>query len=464
MISVGVLALSIKYPLVGLFFSFSAMSSFFNLIPAQLFSNSFINKTWDIGFVIFIFVSISILVNNTKSFRTIHIPPYFKFFSIYLLICVVSFLFTIVKYPFPILDAIRTFRYQLGYLFIPVLLLYFFNTSETDQTKNFIIVVKAIYYFLFLLLILYIIQFLSQWPIFTGYSRSFTIAGKSYLRSIPNFFSICFFFLWFNLGAWFTNNRLMPAGKLYVLLCFCAALFTFTRGIYLSVAFTLIMLCYLIFKSHKFNQSRLIVSIIVTFTVLSAALLTGYLNPFLNRVSTISKVTTLNSREDTFRYRLELLRDRINLINHENPFLGLGFIHNKYGYKFGVFNGNYDEDIDGPSLSCADIAWGNIVYRTGWIGFGSFIIFIIITLCYTFIRVNPRINVDSLFLFELATLLELIRNIILTLNSEIYTGRSTQNIALLFAVGIFSYSIKYKVISLKNPYATHNINQISSNF
>jgi len=455
-ISLAALMIGLKFSLMGLFFSLAAMNLFFNLAPGEILQGGVIKKTWDYGFFMMMIFGFSQFISSEKSIRTIKMPFYFKIFIVYLVICVVSFLVTLIKYPFPALDTIRTFRNQLGYLFIPVLLIYFLQAPDKGYVQRLYSFLTPLYYLSFFLLILYVLQFLIQRPIFTGYQSSFSIAGASYLRSIPQFLFMCYFFLWFNLSAWLTNNEVYYGGKIYIFLCFAATLFTFTRGIYISTALVLTVLVFLILKTKKINPSRLVIAGLIAFPIIAVTVLVGYLTPFFVRAASITQTSISGAKgDDTFAYRIDLLKDRIKLIRNKNAFIGIGFVHNKYGYRFGSFRGNYDEDIGRSALGCADIAWGNIVYRTGWLGVGTFMCFIISIICFIFSGEGYGDKLDSMALLELAALLVLLGNIVQMMISDSFTGGDTQNNALMFAVALFLYTLrsqKKEKVSLVGSY------------
>ena len=439
-----VIVFGIRYPVFGLLFAFAAMNSFFNLIPRQLLSGTFINKTWDFGFFLMIIFGSFLFIKDYRKME--NIPFYLKIFVLFLSVCFISFFLTVVKYDFPLIDTIRSFRYYLGYLFIPFLLQYFLQAKDEGKVLNINKFLNALYVISFILLLLYNFQFLIKTPLFLGYSRSYSTGyGSSYIRSIPNFLFICYFFLWFNLAAWLTEKKMFPVGKLYIILCVSATLFTFTRGVYISVSFSIILLFILMLKSKKCNTANIIITCFIVIILFFTALMSGYLKPFTSRASTITESVSHKHRGSTFWYRIGLIEDRIRLINKENPLMGLGFVHNKYGYKFGSFRGNYDKDIAGPGLGCADTAWGNIIYQTGWIGFGCFVFFIVSILYYLFINFKKgsfTSDINKIFMLEIASVIELLRMIFHTMNSSIYTS-STQNAALIFAIGSYAYMLQF---------------------
>ncbi|MCG8570239.1 MAG: O-antigen ligase family protein, partial [Spirochaetes bacterium] len=236
-------------------------------------------------------------------------------------------------------------------------------------------------------------------------------------------------------------------GTIYLFLCMSATLFTFTRGIYLSTAIVSLIIFIISGSSRKMEPSKTIFSFFFAGLLLIFIFLSGYLAPFIDRAASIARSASITHQEDTMWYRAELVRDRIRLISKENPYLGLGFVHNKHGSYFGTFRGNYDESIGGPGLDSADIAWGNIIYQTGWIGFGCFSFFIISVVYYIFVVFRKRLSthhaniITNLQLIELAALLELLRLIIQTLNSAAFTG-DTQNTALIFSIASFAYILQ----------------------
>ncbi|MCP5063412.1 MAG: hypothetical protein GY936_13250 [Ignavibacteriae bacterium] len=443
-----VIIFGLKNPLFGLLFSFAAMNSFFNLIPVRLFPSAFVNKTWDLGFIFMILFGGSLLVKRYTKMN--YLPFYIKVFSIYLIICVISFILTIIKYPLPFIDAFRTFRYHLGYFFFLFLLQYFLQAKDGGKALNKLL--KSLYIISFILLLIYNIQFVIQKPLFLGYNlKQTTTYGASFLRSIPNFLFICYFFLWFNLSAWFLNKQLFPLAKFYMPLCVGGVLFSFTRGIYLTVFVILILIIFMLLNSRRYNPKKILIVSILGVVFFSTAYAAGVLKPFLSRASTISQDTLSSTKEGSFWYRIGLVEDRIRLIKDENPLLGLGFVHNKYGSRFGKYRGNYDESIKGPALGCADIAWGNIIFQTGWLGFSSFALFVISLIYYAVIKLRKKIStivITEIFLIEFAAVVELLRMTIQAFNSSTITS-NTQNPSLMFAIAGFAYILQQKSVHKK---------------
>ena len=454
-----ILFLGLKYPLFGLLFSFTLMDAFFNLVPRELFANTFINKMWDFGFFSMLVFGCPVLFHNYKKMD--NTPFYFKIFTMFLMVSIISFTLTIFKYPFPLIDTIRTFRYRLGYLFILFMLQYLLQAENGKKALETLL--NILYKISFILLILYNFQFILQKPLFLGYMSSQTTNyGMSYLRSIPNFLFISYLFLWFNLTALLLNKKLFPYGKLYILLCLSSTLFTFTRGIYLSILIIVAVIVFLTFFSRRYNPTNIIISSILAGSILFSVFLSGNLTPFLDRASTIDQSISGSHDKSTMWYRIGLVEDRIKLIAKENPVFGLGFVHNKYGYKFGKFRGNFDKNIGGPGLGCADIAWGNIIYQTGWLGVGCFLMFIIALIYYIFGSLRKRISItdktetDKILLIEIAAVLELLRMIFLTLNGDSFTGGSVQNQALIFSIAVFAYILQKQKGHEKNKNINYN--------
>jgi hypothetical protein len=462
-IGIPVLFLGFSFPLIGILLSFSLMNSFFDLLPRQLFEDTTINKFWDFGFITMCIFSVPLLLKKWQKLPSL--PFYIKGFSYFLIICSISFILTFYKYAFPFLDTVKTFRYYLGYLFFIIVIIALMNNRESQIAFKRLLII--LYYVSFILITLYNIQFLIQRPLFLGYiGEQTTTYGVTYLRSIPNFLFLCYFFLFYNISAWLLNIKLLPFGVLFIILCLSATLFTFTRGLYISVFMVLGTLFYLIITSGKYNLTK-----ILLFSLYSALIILifsgfGYLRPFIDRASTIRNASSISEQNDTLSYRISLVEDRINLISRKDPFFGLGFVHNRYGYKFGTFIGNFDESINGSGLDSGDIAWANIIYQTGWVGYAFFSFFIVSLVYYITVTFRKKFfsqksNIDNLILLELSAILELLCMVFLTVNGDSFTG-STQNTALIFSISCFSNYLQTNSLNYNNNENFHNNTIIQS--
>jgi hypothetical protein len=417
----------------GLIITLAIMNNFYDLLPSTIFSGAILNKSWDFGFIYMLIVSARFIPFAFVK-RDETIPLFIKSFYLFLFVIIISFIVSLIFLPYPFIDTFRAFRDYLGYLLIPVLIAISDKNHSWELSVIFNRLIRFMSYICFTLLVLYNLQYLLQHQFFFGFEQVYRSSGREYIRSIPIFLMFSYFFFWLFLAQWLNGKRLAYWKTLYIILSCSATLFTFTRGLYLSIILFVLLLLFFMAKIRSVNIARFSLSIILTLLIISSLFISSLATPYYERMLSVTSDIQAINKNSTSKYRKRLVEDRINIIKKHNPVLGIGFVHPKYAfYDYGPFTGNH---LPGelPTLWCADIAWANIIYQTGILGVAAFVLYII-AISLFIVRQIPKYKGELLFL-QLASCFELLRNIVSMFNGAAYTYQ-TQNIALL--IGISAY-------------------------
>jgi hypothetical protein len=428
------LVVGYKNLLLGLIIAIALMNNAFDLLPSELFSGSFLNKTWDFGFIYFLLITAKFFPSVFRQKIKI-LPLFIKCFYIFLGVVILSFILSLVSLHDPFIDTFRAFRAYLGYILIPLFIAIFDKNSTTTLSPVFYKLLNLCSYVCLFLLFLYNLQFSLQHQFFFGYQGEFSsTSGSSYLRSIPLFLLISYFFFWQFLAQWLTGEKLHPWKIAYILLSCTATMFTFTRGHYVSILLLILLLPVLLIKNRMINPARFTLILVLTIFIGAGALTTSFAQPFIERFISTTADIQGTERESTSNYRLQLVEDRYKIIQKHGLLWGVGFVHPKYAFfRYGPFKGNYSENRI-PTIWCADIAWGNIIYQTGIVGIGTFLLYVVALLF--FIAKQLSRYQGQLFILQLACCLELLRSILGMFNGPIYTYQ-TQNVALILGISAY---------------------------
>lgn len=431
------LVLGVREKVFGLVLTFVIMNNGYDLIPNAIATDIMFDKLWDFGFIYMTIVTATFVPNIfSKSYSDI--PAFVKCFYIFLAVVIASLILSLASLPYPFLDTFRAFRAYLGYLLIPLLIVIFDKNHTVTLSSTFTKVIRFMSYIFFALLILYNVQYFLQYQFFFGYENVYRIHNREYIRSIPNFLMVSYFFVWLYTSQWLSGKRL-PLWKIsYIALSCGATLFTFTRGLYIVIALLFFFLLFFMAKIKAVNMARFSLATTLVLFVISGFLLSSFATPYLERMFSTTSDLLATDNQSTSAYRIQIVEDRVNMIKGKNALLGIGFVHPKDAYyDYGPFTGNR---LPGelPAIWSADIAWANIIYQTGILGFVTFVFFVI-KLGLFVAKQIPRYQGDLLFL-QLASCFELLRNIILMFNSASYTYQ-TQNMALFLGISAYLHIV-----------------------
>lgn len=376
--------------------SFLVMSSCFELLPYEISGI----KLWDVGAIIFFISGYSYFSTNKENRPR---PPYFYGYLVFSGILFLSFFYSIIFYNYPIVETIKASRQMLvGYLTFFVFIRLFKNDPKAfNKFHNFF------YWFLMILMIINFIQFLTGQIIFQGYvSRK----AEGALRSVPEFLPFASIYLWHGLSSYFTKQKYTFHNFLYIVLYLITLSISFTRGMYITNLFVLLFMIFILIKDKRFYFTKSVYFFIAILMVVFATLMTPKMDAFIERAATTlttvfqlrEETRKINVQENTFSLRIFILKERLALVAHHNPFLGYGFIHEDRAHNEVNFHyGTFDRKVGRLGFWSADIGWSNIVIYTGFLGLFLFSAFIFLYLSHHYrLQIsNPRLYILNLSYF-----------------------------------------------------------------
>lgn len=350
------------------------MSNCFDLLPKTVFEVRFM----DISIVVSICMYIKYMFkfkNLTKSAASFSFA-YFCY-KTFILIMFVSFLWSIYVYSYPFSLTALTARHMLfGYLLL-FLNIKIFELDKNSFAKSNNLIMLIIDYLLFA----YIVQYFSGIHIFYGYY----IEEQNIIRSIPNFYPILFVPMYRDVCAYLIGQRLSIYSYFRTPLIFTAFILMQTRGTYLAIGISLILMQFFILRHKRIQPTRVIISFSIVAFMLCVLFAGSFIsNTIVRRIESTyeaiadaSENNRANLQKNTFALRLMLFKERMEMVYAKNIILGYGFIHEDIAqrtlrYRIGTYN---KFSIRGSTFTSSDIAWANILIYTGYLGLLSFVTF-----------------------------------------------------------------------------------------
>lgn len=368
--------------LVSLFF----LMDCFNVAPEIWFGIS----VWDFG-IVALFVMWAELCLKDRNYKP-DIPKYIIALKAFIVWMVICFVYSLLVYRYNILDTIKNSRQMiLGYLSILA-----FRRLFISDPGSMEFMFKWIFRFTMVLMVVVIYQYLINKPIMYGLIIKF----NDKVRAVPIFLTLCMYGFFLIYMKFICGNKLTKTEVMYALLAIVVISISFTRGIYLATAFSLLCSFLIILKRGAVRGSsivKLLASIIVFLPLLGYfGALDGLTKRFGGAITLVAKSGKLDSDQqkdldDNFTGRMLLTAERFSLVASHNPIIGYGYLHEdrvpnglRSGLHYGGGNTVVTESSDqkyyfndGLALYSADIAWPDIVLTTGFVGLGIFIWFII---------------------------------------------------------------------------------------
>ncbi len=367
-------------PKVKALVSFILMMQFFDAGPGQLFGM----YVWDYGAILMLVTGVEVYCRTpVLEAPTFTYLAVLKIFLAWLAIC---FAWSLLVYRYPLLNTIKNSRQMvLGY-FMTLILIRLFRV----QPEAFEYLMKWFYRVTFALMPVVILQYAVHKPLLFGLVSEY----EGVLRDVPVFFPLCLLNLWIIGTKVLTSEKVAAHEWVYAILALSTVALSFTRGIYISVMFTVAVLLYSTWRDGRLKASSLITVAAVCVLAVVGLLATGLGDRVVGRAA--SGIDLLGSsetqsidkkRDDTFNGRLGLAMERFALVSAQNPLLGYGFIHEddvpsevRSRLKFGTPLGGTAADPTAYSRTAAftsyfvlgfytaDIAWPDIVISVGWLG------------------------------------------------------------------------------------------------
>lgn len=384
---------------------------------------------WDVGAILLLISAIQLYIKKpiAKPVKGAYLT-FLRLFLAWLCICLI---WSLLIFKYPLIDTIKSSRQMIiGYLSIFI----FIRLLRVDPgALDFLI--ALLYWLTFGLMIICLLQYLSHTHIL--FIRA-TKYGNTY-RLIPTFLPICLLFLWIITSKFICGAKVKWHEIFYLFLVASVTSITFTRGIYLSVAATFLLLILTLLMNGKLVFNRLVVFFSCLLFFLSVLALSGALDRVIDRaISGIMLITgsennaTLhwNTKDnyDTFSGRIATTIERIKLTYERNPFVGYGFIHEdnvstslRSSLKFGsvIDTEKYRNFYEiNPffvlALFTADIGWANLFVYSGAIGF-ALVIFFLFSFVISFVK-TKNLKTDKYYFIRLGTFFQVLVSALLMFN------------------------------------------------
>jgi hypothetical protein len=380
--AVGLLVFLLLPLRVKMLLSFIVMTKGFDLVPSIVGGVD----VWDCGAALFLISALPLLFSKTP--RLEDSPFYlvaFKIFYAWLLVCLA---WSLVGYHYPWLHTFKVARQMvLGYATLFALIAFFL----ADQ-KALPFFLRWLYRTTFLLLPVSIAQTLFKLHLLSSLTQQY----GSVSRAIPVFLPVTLFFLFGIVSRFYSGQRVRLHEAIYAALALVATALTYTRGIYLAfAAVSLLALGNLAYHNRLKAQRLLAVALLLT-CCLPFLAWGGYLDRVIDRFSSgvglvaFSPTPSGKHDVDSFKGRLDLTRERFDLVWERNPLVGLGFLHEddvpaslRNSFKSGsvITTPEYLKRYRyipryTLALYSADIGWANLVLMTGFGGLAVFLLFL----------------------------------------------------------------------------------------
>lgn len=405
--------------------AFFVMSRCFDLVPNIVYGI----LVWDIGAAMLLIAAGQLMLARPiePKIRTIS-ATLLKIFVVWLIF---SLLYSLLIYRYPALDTLKTSRQMIiGYLSIFIFLRLF-----RVQPNALSIFIKWLYPATYILLIVVVVQFL----IGTGILQGLVIDYHGAIRYLPIFLPVSLFYLWAIFSRYFQGESIKFHEMVYAALVLFAVATTYTRGIYITVLVSFMLLLFLVLVRGRLKAVPVIAFMILASVGLSVLVAGGWADRVMGRAASGIDVlldqrnTNTQGDVDTFTGRLLLTKERMELISQRNPIVGFGFLHEgdvppdlRKEFKYGsvIYSADMVEKYayGHPyvlALYSADIGWANIIVNTGFVGFFLILLFII-----TFLLSYKKIKTHGTQYshYRLAFFIQTISLLILMFNGNTFTN------------------------------------------
>lgn len=412
-------------PWLKILVAFIVMTNCFDLRPSITYGF----LTWDYGALLLLITSVQLLFrHNTATLENRGAVLYLLVgFTAWLVICLI---YSLVFYDYSLLQTLKTARYWIiGYLSIFIFLKLYMVDSEALRK-----IMCWLYIITFALLMVALFQLAIGEQILFGLFREYS----GTIRYLPIFLPVVLLHCW-HIGARFlAGERVKIHEFVYCGLSLTVTALTYTRGIYVAVILTFMLMVALLALSRKIKVGKTSIFAFSGMVLVVGLVAAGLGDRVIGRATSAldilitGKIVRGNVDVDTFTGRLKLVQERFSMVYNHNPLVGYGFLHEsevpltmrnnlRYGsidyspefvekYRYG-----YPYKL---TLYSPDTGWGNIVLVSGLVGFVIFLAFIVVfVLSY---RGRRHISSPGYYL-RLAFYLQTITLLLLMFNGNSFT-------------------------------------------
>lgn len=427
----GLFGFILLKPRFQVLIALAVMTQGFDLAPALLFGQ----LIWDYGAVLMFIPAIRVFLSRKN--EPVKSAVYINMLKIYIVWMLLSLIWSIVIYGYPVLTSIKVARVMIIGTFVYFILLRLYQVDK----YAFQFFMNMMYLITYGLLILATLQFVFKVEIFSGLVTTY---GNE-KRYLPVFLPISLFYLWNICARLLSSEKVQTHAVVYMILTFFITAMTFTRGIYLSVFLIFLLMMFFLVKGQKLRIHSTMIFVVSFVLLITGVVISGVFDGVINRaMSGISLVTSgavnqgnKSHDADTFTGRRELVKERFGMTLDKNPFFGYGFIHendipdslrNSLEYGSIINTPEYAEKYayGHPYVTAfysADIGWADMITKTGIVGFFIFILFFA-SMFVNYMKDN-RLN-KSYYFPRLAYFLQANMMFLLMFNGNPYVGLAVQ--------------------------------------
>jgi len=421
----GLLAFLMLKPWLKAMVAFIVMSNCFDLAPQIVYGK----LAWDYGAVLLLIAGIQLLFQKktaTVGYRSA-VPYVLAAFTAWL---VLSLVYSLVIYGYPVGDTLKTSRFWIiGYLSIFIFLRLYLVDGEALNK-----IVRWLYVITYVLLIVAIIQFVTRSEWLFGLNKQY--AGTT--RYLPIFLPVVLMLSWAIMARFLAGEKVKIHEFVYGGLALVVTALTYTRGIYIAVILTFLLMVTLLALGKRLRASKTSVFGFAAVILVVGLVAGGLADRVIGRAASgldilfSDKTDSGKVDADTFTGRLKLVQERFSMVSRHNPVVGYGFLHENNVPHSMLKKMEYGSIDYSPemvekykhgtpyklTLYSADIAWGNIVLVSGFVGFIIFLAFIVVFVlsfrgwCY---------SSDPDYYLRLAFYLQTITLLLLTFNGRNFT-------------------------------------------
>ena len=404
------------------------ITRFANILPSYFGHIEGILRIQEIGLFIGIVILFSYIISNKKS----NLNNKVLFAYIFLLIYVfVEFIRTIIIWNQGFLLTFKVEKHLLYGIFMIITPLILINKSRLYTFLKILLSMSL------MCAILYLYQAITKQNIFSVKYIIQEIGGFQFFRTFESypeiliFFSLGFIYYLLSIKTkWYKKEFCMG---IIILISLSILFLNVTRNSWAIFFISVVLLFFLSWRKRSFSN---IFPKITLFLFLIILIFT-FVSPLQERL--LEGSNDMENMGGTFGYRIELFKERINIIKDENLFFGVGLInvHNDaYDHYFKVGGIGSTNQV----INTGDNGFAGLICHLGLLGFIIYLAFILISIIYIyniFKKVNS-LNYESI----LATLVVL--GISLLIGS-------------FFGPGIYGYKIIYLFLSVGIAKAVENI-------
>ncbi|HED16043.1 MAG TPA: hypothetical protein ENI64_04395 [Gammaproteobacteria bacterium] len=378
----GFLALK---PWLKVLVAFIVMSNCFDLAPQIVYGK----LVWDYGALLLLIAAGQLMFQRKTAVvgKRTAVLYLLAAFTIWL---VFSLVYSLVIYGYPVGDTLKTSRYWIiGYLSIFIFLRLYMVDGEALNK-----IVRWLYVIPYVLLIVAVIQLVTGYQWLFGLFQPY--AGT--IRYLPIFLPVVLLLTWVIMARFLAGEKVKIHAFVYGGLALVVTALTYTRGIYIAVILTFLLMVTLLALGKRIKASKTSVFGFVAVILVVGLVSGGLADRVIGRVASgldilfSDKAASSKVDVDTFTGRLKLVQERFSMVSKHNPVVGYGFLHenniphsmlNKMEYGSIDYSPEMVEKYKYGTpykltLYSADIAWGNLVLVSGFVGFFIFLAFIVV--------------------------------------------------------------------------------------